>query len=322
MYYIILNPSSKSGRGMRIWKRLKPVFEEKNIRYKLMISKHHGHITEFVTKLTTNIPEKVRLPLNLIILGGDGTVNEALQGVQDFSKVRLGYIPTGSSNDLARDMQLSKKPEEILETILEGKSLRTVDLGILTYTEPPQDTPSEESPAEINKYFAVSSGIGFDAAVCEEALASHTKDILNKLKLGKLTYLSIALKQLISAKPVSCDLYLDNREPIHLKRFLFVASMIHQYEGGGFKFCPMADSKDGLLDLCVVGSLPKPLILLALPTAFFGKHYIFPQLNHYRARKVEIKTSSPLWVHTDGEVPVKSDHIRLLCQKQKITFLV
>lgn len=73
------------------------------------------------------------------------------------------------------------------------------------------------------------------------------------------------------------------------------------YEGGGFKFAPLADYRDGLLDLCVVGDLSKALILLALPTAFFGRHYMFRGITAYRARKVEIQTSAPLWVHTDGK---------------------
>lgn len=317
MYYIIMNPSSKSGRGLRIWEKLKPVFEERNIPYKLMLSTHIGHVAEYVREITETDND-----VNFIILGGDGTINEALQGVRDFSKVQIGYIPTGSSNDLARSMKLGKNPMKILETILDGNVSRMVDIGILKYGSR-KDTTSKlpNETASDSRYFIVSSGIGFDAAVCEEALSSTIKNFLNKLKLGKLTYLGIALKQLIAAKPVACDLYLDDKEPIHVKRFLFIASMIHKYEGGGFKFCPNADATDGLLDLCFVGNLPKLLILFALPTAFFGKHYIFPRISHYNAGKVEIKTSVPLWVHTDGEVYFKSDHIYLSCEKQKVKFL-
>ncbi len=321
MYYIIVNPSSKSGRGIRIWQKLKPVFQERNIPYKLMLSTHIGHVEEFTREIT-----KTDENVNLIVLGGDGTINEALQGIRDFSKVSIGYIPTGSSNDLARDMKLDKDPMKILNTILSGKVSRMVDIGILTYGNRGAATSKRlnkdvQEDISTKRYFVVSSGIGFDAAVCEEALSSNIKDLLNKLKLGKLTYLGIALKQLIAAKPIACDLYLDGKEPVHTNRFLFIASMIHKYEGGGFKFCPDADPADGLLDLCFVGNIPKPLILLALPTAFFGKHYVFPHIFHYNAQKVEIKTSAPLWVHTDGEVYFKSDHIYLSCEKQKLKFL-
>lgn len=317
MYYIIMNPSSSSGRGMRIWKQLEPVFQERKIPYRLLLSTHNGHIAELAAEVTAS-----ERPINLIILGGDGTVNEALQGIRDFSKANIGFIPTGSGNDLARDMRLGKDPLKTLESILNKDICRKVDLGRLTVDshrdasvkKGGNDTPNE-------RFFVVSSGIGFDAAVCEEALSSRLKDVLNKLKLGKLTYLGIALKQLITAKNVSCDLYLDDKAPIHLDRFLFSAFMIHRYEGGGFKFCPDADAGDGLLDICLVGHLPKPVIFLALPTAFFGKHYLFPQIFHYRASRIEIKTSAPLWVHTDGEVYYKSDHIYLSCEKQKARFL-
>lgn len=324
MYHIIVNPASKSGRGLRIWQKIEPVLIEKKVPYEVTLSTHCGHVAELVRKIT-----ETGGIVNLIILGGDGTMNEALQGIRDFAKVNIGYIPTGSSNDLARDMNLCKDPVKIIETIISGNVSRKADLGILTYGRHAQASSRlhkdarPDADGSLNKrYFIVSSGIGFDAAVCEEALSSHIKDTLNRLKLGKLTYLGIALKQLVTAKPVSCELYLDGKRPIYVNRFLFVASMLRQYEGGGFKFCPQADSGDGLLDLCFVGSLPKMLILIALPTAFFGKHYLFPEIEHYRARQVEIRASAPLWVHTDGEVYFKSDHVYLSCEKQIINFMI
>ncbi len=325
MYYIIVNPASKSGRGRKIWTGLEPVFLQNDIAYKVIFSKGTGHVTRIVAKLTA--PDRLPAdasPIKLIILGGDGTMNEALQGISDFSRIRLGYIPTGSSNDLARDLGLPKNPALILQTILKGKTVRTMDIGTLSYGSAACQTDvssADEAPAV--RHFAVSCGIGFDAAVCQEALASRFKNTLNRLGLGKLTYLSIALKQLIAARSVSCDIYLDQaEEPIHLNRFLFTAFMIHKYEGGGFQFCPMADASDGLLDLCAVGRIPKPIILLALPTAFWGKHYIFPSIQHYAASQVTLRTSAPLWVHTDGEVSRKSDCITVTCTRQQLRLMM
>lgn len=321
MYYIIMNPSSQSGKGLRIWKQLEPVFRNRQIPYRLMMSTHSGHIAELAAEITSE-ETSGGSSVNLIILGGDGTVNEALQGIRDFSKVSIGFIPTGSGNDLARDMKLGKNPVKILESILNENRFRKVDLGLLSVSGSPEMTPKRKGlTVSKDRFFVISSGIGFDAAVCEEALSSRLKDMLNKMKLGKLTYLLIALKQLIAARRVSCDISLDGGHPIHLRHFLFAAAMIHRYEGGGFKFCPQADAGDGLLDLCLVGRLPKPVIFLALPTAFFGKHYIFPQIFHYRASRIEIKTSAPLWIHTDGEVYYKSDHICLSCEQKKVRFL-
>ncbi len=134
MYYIIVNPASKSGRGRKLWAKLEPVFRLQNIPYRVVFSKGTGHVTRLVAKLTA--PDRLpadAAPLKLILLGGDGTVNEALQGVVDFNRIWLGYIPTGSSNDLARDLRLPKDPALILETILKGNVVRTLDLGTLSY---------------------------------------------------------------------------------------------------------------------------------------------------------------------------------------------
>ena len=306
MYHIIINPRSRSGRGLRIWKEtIEPRLHEEGISYRNYFSEKPGD----VARLAGEITSAAEKPLTLIILGGDGTVNEALYGMEDTSKVTLGYIPTGSSNDLARDLQIPGDPLEALELILHKGSVHTMDLGAVTYSD------GETRP------FIVSCGIGFDAAVCEEALHSRLKSVFNRLGLGKLTYLGIALKQLLGAKAVSGKLTLDNKAPVNMNTLLFVAFMLHRFEGGGFMFCPDADAADGILDLCAVGDLPKLLILFALPTAFKGKHYRFEGITPYRAQTVTIETSAPLWVHTDGEVTRKSDRLTVTCRHGAVRML-
>lgn len=324
MYNIIVNPASKSGKGKKIWSMIEPVLIEKKVEYHVDFSKEIGHVSRLVQNLSASLagdrPDSV---LKLIILGGDGTLNEALQGITDFSRVWLGYIPTGSSNDLARDLRLPKDPVRILENILSCGEPFALDLGRLVYDQSSDELSRQHSNESSNsRLFAVSCGIGFDAAVCEEALASKFKNILNKIGLGKLTYLTIALKQLIKAKKVTCTITLDNNPPVYLPKFLFVACMIHQFEGGGFKFCPGASAIDGLIDVCAVGNIPKWLIVLALPTAFFGKHYFFHGIDHYTARRIHLETSAPLWVHTDGEVTRKSSSITITSEKQNLQFLL
>lgn len=304
MYHIIINPRSRSGRGLKIWKEIiEPKLHEYGISYHNYFSGKPGDVARLAGEITSAAPGK---PLTLIILGGDGTANEALSGIKDPSLVTLGYIPTGSSNDLARDLNIPKDPLEALELILHKGSAHTMDLGTVTYAD------GETRP------FIVSCGIGFDAAVCEEALHSKIKNTFNKLGLGKLTYLGIALKQLFGAKAISGRLSLDDNEPITMKTMLFVACMLHRFEGGGFMFCPDADASDGILDLCAVGGLPKLLILFALPTAFRGKHYRFKGITPYRAKTLTIEASSPLWVHTDGEVARRSDRITVTCLHEAV----
>ncbi|MCH5275432.1 MAG: diacylglycerol kinase family lipid kinase [Lachnospiraceae bacterium] len=315
MYHIIVNPASRSGRGLRIWEEaIKPALTEKAVSYQVYFSKEAGEVTLLTQKIIATHFSKSsdEKPCRLIILGGDGTVNEALQGIAPSRNVIVGYIPTGSSNDLARDLGISKDPIKALSRILDAKTkpeyIKRMDRGIVRTDDGLRS-------------FAVSCGIGYDAAVCEEVMHSKLKGLLNKIGLGKLTYLGIALKLLFSTKPVSCTLYLDDKEPIHIKKLLFIASMTHRFEGGGFKFCPMADYADGLFDLCVVGNIPKLVILFALPTAFFGKHLLVPGINHYRAARIRITTNRPLWVHTDGEVIGRVDGMEISCIRQDIQFI-
>ena len=324
MYYIIVNPASKSGQGAKIWSDIQPILEQKEIEYKVFFSKGVEHIIKLVRDLSTSLLRADSdFILKLIVLGGDGTLNETLQGISDFTRVQIGYIPTGSSNDMARDLGLCQNPSENLERILYCNEPLFVDLGCLTYNQSAEQLSDRQFDKQtLKRYFSVSTGIGFDAAVCKEALASKFKNVLNKIGLGKLTYLSIALKQLLLARKIACTITLDDHKQIHLPKFLFIASMIHQYEGGGFKFCPGADFSDGQIDICAVGNIPKWLILIALPTAFSGKHYRFEGIDHYTASKIHLETSVPLWVHTDGEVSMKSSSITITCEPKKIQFLL
>lgn len=307
MYHIIVNPVSRTGLGLQIWKKhVEPMLHEQQVTYRSYFSTEHGDVARIVSEILASSKER---PITIILLGGDGTVNEALQGMDDTSDIILGYIPTGSSNDLARDIGIPTVPEEALDLILHAGTPKPLDLGCVTYDD------------GATRRFIVSSGVGFDAAVCEEALHSKMKTFLNKMHLGKLTYLGIALKQLFAAKAVSCKLTLDDGEPIDIHKILFVACMLHRYEGGGLMFCPDADATDGILDLCTVGNLSKGFILMALPTAFKGKHYRFKGIEPYRARRIHIETSAPLWVHTDGEVTRKSSSFTVTCSRHAIQML-
>lgn len=308
MYDIIINPASRSGRGRKLWESIiRPCLEKEGAAYTPHFSGERGHATQIARELTMELSADARV--NLIILGGDGTFNEVLQGIQDFSKVTIGYIPTGSSNDFARDVRISRNPAEALHRILHTGKVVPMDIGSVTF------------PDSSVHYFAVSCGIGFDAAVCEETNRSRMKEALNRIGLGKLTYLGIALKQLFAARQVCCELSVNERQ-VTIPKFLFTACMLHRYEGGGFMFAPNADAQDGILDLCAVGSIPKLLILIALPTAFFGKHYMFRGIDAYQTDLVHIRTTAPLWIHTDGEVSKYSDDILVKCHKRAMNIII
>jgi len=307
MYHIIINPASRSGKGMKIWKeQVEPALNRGNVPYHPYFSKKAGDLAKIAEGILSSAKEA---PVNIVVLGGDGTINETLQGISDTSGVILGYIPTGSSNDFSRDMHIPASPTAALDLILHTGEPIPMDLGTVIYEDGSR------------RRFCVSCGIGYDAAVCEEVARSKMKYVLNKLGLGKLTYLGIALKTLFATRAVPCRLSLDGRAPVEIGNMLFTACMIRRFEGGGFMFAPDADAADGILNMCAVGDLPKALILFALPTAFKGKHYRFKGITPYKARELVIEASAPLWVHTDGEVTRKASRITLSCERQCIRIM-
>ena len=87
MYHIIINPASRSGRGLRIWKeQIEPVLHQKHIAYRSYFSKAAGDVSQLISEIWSATQKR---PLTIIILGGDGTINEALQGIEDFSQLLM-----------------------------------------------------------------------------------------------------------------------------------------------------------------------------------------------------------------------------------------
>ncbi|MGN0424252.1 MAG: diacylglycerol/lipid kinase family protein [Acetatifactor sp.] len=307
MYHFIINPSSRSGKGLKIWKQqLEPYLQANGIESTVHLSKEPGDIAPLMKHLSKTCGVQDRI----VLLGGDGTLNEALQGVTPYSNVPIGYIPTGSSNDFARDMKIPTDSVKALRIILDAREAKPLDMGVLTY------------PDGQTTYFAGSSGIGFDAAVCEAASSTGQKGLFNRLGLGKLTYTAIALKQLARSPRVAGEITLDDGDPIRVDNMIFTCVMVHRFEGGGFMFCPDADATDGVLNLCSAGNVPKSVIPLAMLAAFQGKHFKYEGVTPYTAKKVVIRTEEPLWVHTDGEVIRRSNGITVTClQKALLMYL-
>lgn len=306
MYHIIVNPASKSGFGLKKWKELKKLLLSDLDTYNVQFTSGQMDTYKCIRKLTSG--NFVR-PLNLIVLGGDGTINEVLNGIQDFDETILTYLPTGSSNDLARHMQKSSDPGELIKSLSKFKSPSSMDIGTVRYKGG-------------KRRFIVSSGIGFDAAVCEQAETSTLKKVLNIFKLGKLTYGAIAIKLLLHTPKTSCALYLDDaQEPIHFDNMLFCAVMNHKYEGGGFMFAPDADNSDGYLDICLADSIKLWRALFLLPLALKGKHIGHKGIYHYRAQKITIETSAPLPVHTDGEICGHFDRLTINCEPNQLRYI-
>lgn len=282
-YTFIVNPNSRSGKGGMIWEMIEPELIKQQVDYECHRTAYPGHAVKLVREITSDGMEH-----RLVVLGGDGTVNEVVNGISDMSRIILGYIPTGSSNDFARGLGLPKDPLAALSVILNPGHIRSMDVGVLRR-------------AGKDRRFAVSAGIGFDAAICHQAAVTKLKLLLNRLKLGKLTYVVIALNRLFYDRPVKAEVILDDKPAGTFRKVYFVAMMNNPYEGGGFYFCPKAKNDDRKLDVIIISGLPKLAVFLLLPTAYKGWHVHFPGIYLMQGRKVCIRAKRPLAVHTDGE---------------------
>ena len=301
MYSFIINPNARSGKGLRAWKLIEHRLEEKSVPYQVFFTKYQGHATQIARTLTQE--KNCR---SLIVLGGDGALNEAVNGIADLARVTLGYIPIGSSNDFARSLGLEQDPLKALEKILTPSGYIPVNIGSLSWG------------CEHTRRFVVSAGLGFDAGVCHQVAVSRLKVFLNRIGLGKLSYAAVAVGLLLSLTPRRMTLTLDDQTPLEFDRAYFAAVMNHPYEGGGFRFCPKADPGDDMLDIIVIANLSKLKTLLLLPATFMGWHKYFKGASIYRCRTVEIRSEKGLPVHTDGEPVVAQTCLRAGLEDQKL----
>lgn len=304
MYHFIVNPNARSGLGKETWAIIEPVLVERNIDYQIYETKYQRHATAITRKITAK-----EGPHNIVVLGGDGTVNEVVNGISHLAEVTLGYIPIGSSNDFARGFKLPKDILKALDSILTPTGFAYMDVGFITYGE------------NKKRRFGVSSGLGFDAGVCHEIMISKFKTFFNKIKLGKLGYTAVALSQLIKAKPASMDITIDGHTT-HYDRVLFAAAMNHKYEGGGFMFAPKADPCDGALDFIVVNDISKPYVLCLLPLAFKGLHTFSKKISLTRGKTATFKSNLSLPIHTDGEPVFLHKELNIGMEEKKLRVII
>lgn len=303
MYTFIVNPHARSGLGQKVWNELEQALKKENVDYEVHFTKYQKHATKITSEITSDGKEHV-----VVALGGDGTVNEVVNGIRNFEKTILGYIPIGSSNDFARGLNLPTNPIDALRNILECPNLHPMNIGEICYKNK-------------KRRFAVSAGIGFDADICHEAVVSHVKYFLNKLKLGKLTYVCIALHRLFVTKPCTVTVTMDNKTPLSFPNTYFVALMNNKYEGGGVKFCPKAKNNDDKLDLMIASDVSKLKVLCLIPLALFGLHTPFKGVHIHTCKHVEIHAKQAMPVHTDGEPIFLQHKISATCLPQKINVI-
>ena len=311
MYYFIVNTNSRSGKAAKIWQQVKAELDSSAVEYEAYLTEYPGHAKALAEELTV-VPQDAGENRIIVAVGGDGTLNEVVDGLHVSSHITLGYIPTGSGNDFARSMKISKKPLKALHRVLHPRYFRFLDYGVLSC-----DT------CDINhRRFVVSSGMGFDADVCRHINSSKLKRFLCKIHLSKLSYIVLGIKALISMKRNTGYMVLDAAKKVNLKDVAFVASHIHKSEGGGFRFAPKADPCDGQFEVCVVSHTTRLKMVPTLVLALFGLHTKSKIVRMYRCHEISVHMDKPATVHADGEVLGNYTDVSLSCRTKQLRFIV
>lgn len=271
---VIFNTHAGRGRAHRFQMRIEAALQTAGVAYDLTTSQSRGHAIDLARQGRLSGREVV------IAAGGDGTVNEVVNGLAQASGGGavgiLGILPIGSGNDFAENMGI---PLDLYQAALRVKRghTRRVDLGIVN-----------------GRYFDNNVGIGFEALVNIE---SHK---MTRFK-GMATYLAAVFKSLVEYPFPVVSIEKDDGG-LRDKRMLMVSVGNNRRIGGGFLITPDAIPDDGLLDVCIVDAIPRLEILRLLPKAMKGNHRGEPAVTLTRTRRLVIESEGPLPVHADGEI--------------------
>ena len=298
MYYFIVNEHSRSGKGAEIWREVEAVLKEREISYQAYKTEYEGHAFQ----LSHDICELQEEDIRLIVLGGDGSANEVLNGMTHFEKVKFGVIPTGSGNDLARGLGIKGSPTEQLEAILSCEKEFVMDLGEVSWN-------GGRKP----RLFAISAGTGLDALVCKKALKSALKDFLNKIHLGKLTYILLTIESLFTMETTDGAAVSDGKGQKNMKKMIFCAAMNFRAEGGGVPMAPAADAQDWKLSVCCAYGIPKWRTFFCLPFLVTAKHLFIRGFEVTDCAEYDLRLKYPMVLHADGEYCGEVTEIHFKC---------
>lgn len=233
----------------------------------------------------------------VIAAGGDGTVNEVVNGIVEGAghRPRLGIIPLGTANDFAKGLLLPMTIEEAAQVAVSGSA---VDI----------DVASVNGRCFVN----VSTG-GFGPDITEAASSKAKK------RFGKLAYLFTAMKKLTELEPARATFEAEGKIVYDGPFFFFAVGNARQ-TGGGTPVTPCADYSDAQLDLALVTGEKRLDFLTLLPDLRAGKHPQDPGVLYLKARELRVYCEKPIAVNADGE-PLRGRRFEYRLLNQRITVM-
>ncbi len=269
MFEFIVNPVAGKGKSLNALRQAEKKFSEKGVEYRVHKAERAGHATEICRELTEN-------GANIVVFGGDGTFNEALNGIVDFENTTVGFVPCGTGNDYVKATDIPRDVDRALERILGGKTGYTdfIDMN--------------------GRRCLNVAGGGMDTDV----LVTYAQ---MKHFHGKAKYYISLLKVLSHLKFHKVRISIDGGEAAEKSVFLIsIANGI--YIGGGMPISPNSSVNDGKLNVVIVNEIKKSKVLGLLLKFLKGKHLEEPCSEEYLCDSAKLEMLDEGSVQADGEV--------------------
>ncbi len=234
-------------------------------------------------------------------VGGDGTVNEVLNGLLD-SVTALAVLPYGTANVWAKEMGLPLGDMSAAARLSLQGQIHCVDVGEM------------EGEGLAPRAFVLWCGVGFDAAIAAQVEPQRAA----KRMLGALMWWLVGVRTAFTFRGRNARITVDGKD--HRMRLLLGLASNVQLYGGLVRVSPGARIDDGMLDLALFRGTGALRTAWHLARVFLGWHLKAPDVDHYRAREISIRASK-LPVHVDAE-PVGLTPVRISVRPQALRILV
>jgi diacylglycerol kinase (ATP) len=222
----------------------------------------------------------------LVVVGGDGSVHEVVNGIAGRDGVEIALIVRGTGWDFARSLSLPRNIDRAIDVALSGAT-RTIDLGRATYRL--------WAGGDGQSFFANVASAGMSGAIAQRANYS------SKALGGKVSYVWATFA--VFARWSSTEIHVTVDGETRQARMHDVIVANGPYVGGGMKIAPEAEPDDGTFDVLLIGDLTKRDLVLTMPKIFRGTHLPHPKAELLRGAEVSVDAPDPLPIQLDGEQP-------------------
>lgn len=282
-WLIVVNPNAGKRKGRKDWKQIASLLEENEVDHFAVFTEMPRHAIEITRR---GIADGYR---KIAAVGGDGTMNEVVNGVflQEMvpsSEITLGIITVGTGNDWGRMFGIPTDYEGAIR-LLKRNETCVSDAGVVEYSH---------AEGKGKRYFINIAGLGFDAVVVR-----RTNKQKEKGRTGKAIYFYNLIRSLLFYSHTHTDVVIDGR--LVTNQTFTISLGIGKYSGGGMKQTPNAIYDDGLFDITIIKRMRKGEIIRSLKKLYDGTILEHPRIEGHTGKNIIINSTPPIHLEADGE---------------------